>query len=62
MRSEYEANKSLEQLVQLEQRAKGAAYAPSNRELLNERKPIRPEEKPVAKLADPAKPETWGVL
>lgn len=61
MRSEYEANKSLEQLVQLEQRAKGAYAAPSNRELLNERKPIRPEEKPVVNLADPSNPSTWAL-
>ena len=50
-RSEYTANKELTVSVKVD-----------SRELLNERKPIRPEEKPVAKLADPSKPETWRVL
>ena len=50
-RSEYTANKELTVSVKAD-----------TKELLNERKPIRPEEKPVAKLADPAKPETWRVL
>lgn len=52
MRSEYEANQSL-------------ASKPSkqdSRELLNERKPIRPEEKPVVKMADPRNPQTWALV
>lgn len=52
MRSEYEANTQL-------------ATKPvkqDSRELLNERKPIRPEEKPVVKLADPSNPSTWALV
>lgn len=52
MRSEYEANKSL-------------ATKPTkqdSRELLNERKPIRPEEKPAVKMADPSNPSTWALV
>lgn len=49
MRSEYEANTQL-------------AVKQDNRELLNERKPIRPEEKPVVKLADPSNPSTWALV
>ena len=50
-RSEYIANKEL--TVSAEQ---------DSRELLNERKPIRPEEKPVVKLADPSNPSTWALV
>ncbi len=49
MRSEYEANTQL-------------AVKQDSRELLNERKPIRPEEKPVVKLADPSNPSTWALV
>lgn len=52
MRSEYEANQAL-------------ATKPvkqDNRELLNERKPIRSDEKPVVKLADPSNPSTWALV
>lgn len=49
-RSEYTANKDLTVSVKVD-----------NKELMNERKPIRPEEKPV-KLADPSKPETWKLV
>lgn len=50
-RSEYTANKELTVSVKVD-----------NKELMNERKPIRPEEKPVVKLADPSKPETWAIV
>lgn len=50
-RSEYTANKELTVPVKID-----------NKELLNERKPIRADEKPVVKLADPAKPETWRLV
>jgi len=52
MRSEYEANQAL-------------ATKPvkqDNRELLNERKPLRADEKPVVKLADPSNPSTWALV
>lgn len=52
MRSEYEANKSLV----------AKPVKQDSRELLNERKPIRPDEKPAVKLADPSNPSTWALV
>lgn len=49
-RSEYTANNQLTSSVKTD-----------NKELMNERKPLRAGETPV-KLADPSKPETWKLV